>query len=290
MKRALAIILMLMLMCGAWAEPVLTVNGYGLEFDEVRVYAADTVESYADIVEYYDECLGIDYWALEYAGGTTVAESVKADVFEDLVMLTLFYGEALEAGLTLNDEDLILCAEEAGGAVGSAAESLYRKQLLASRMYGLLVSEMEIDEAAVTATVDPDDYHTIGIEYLFLTAEVPEMDSLLEAGTPLEEIALTTEGAEYGTLTLEADSTDSLVQAAKLLSVGEVSGIIKTDFGLFVIKLTDADDKSAYEEAVANALLTAREEAFAPTYEAMYRAAEYTITDSFKDALKVIGG
>ena len=81
----------------------------------------------------------------------------------------------------------------------------------------------------------------------------------------------------------EVDQT--LLDTVQTMTVGETSGVIKTDYGLFVVRLLDNTDTLAYEDAVAQALYQARADAFSETYNRLYEQTECEINESFWDEL-----
>ena len=70
----------------------------------------------------------------------------------------------------------------------------------------------------------------------------------------------------------------------KKLMPGELSGVIKTDYGFFLLRLT-AIDESSKESVLGRSIYAAREAAFLPEYEKLFKDASYTIHDSFRSSV-----
>lgn len=304
MRRTVALLLIaLFLLPAAVSENAFTVNGQPVSEAEARIYLMNAESSYGDIVAYYRDFLGIDYWSLTTANGMTAAEAVKSDVFRELVMLNVFYAMALDEGVSLTDTEKTACATEAKAYYASLplssasalteadVEDVMRKQRLADRMYSMLLGEIEIDEDAVVASVDPALYRAYDVEYLLSPAGNEQTEEEIERLRDEESWAgLTDESVIYGTARISSadESADrSLLNAASLLEIGETSGIIKTDYGLFIIRMTDSLDPSAYEDALESALYEARRNAFQADYNALYSDAEYEINVSFWDSVTI---
>lgn len=300
-KLAAAFLIALLLVPAAVSENAFTVNGQAVPAAEARIYLLNAESSYGEIVRYYRDFLGIDYWSLTTANGMTASEAVKSDVFRELVMLNVFCAMALDEGVSLSPAEESDCAFEAkayyaslplasaDGLTEADVERLMIKQRLADKMYSMLLGGLEIDEDAVTQSVDPAQYVVYDVEYLLSPAESErseeEFDRLREA-----EIWSAEAGDDliYGKTRIssaDAAADRSLLAAAASLGVGETSGIIKTDYGLFLIRVIDNSDPGAYEEAVENALYDARAQAFRDDYNALYSKAEYEINVSFWDSV-----
>lgn len=298
----------------------LTVQGERVSYTEAEIYIISAEKEYKEVADYYQKYLGIDYWNLTYANGMTVSEMIKSDVFDEIKSMNLFYAMARDKGLNLTESEQEACRLDAENAYSSLSVTdaekidindlavVLQKQRLADRMYSMCLLETEIDEESVIKSVNREDYITYDIEYLFrsfddfdsdgncipLTEEkIRKIERILSSAapeTPLKEITLSDSSLDiiYGETSLvSGDDTvsDQLIDAASRLSVNELSGIIKTDLGLFIVRLIDNTDTSAYDAAVANAVYQAREEAFQPDLESLIRECEYEINVSFWNTL-----
>ena len=301
-------------------EPAVTVSGVPVPKAEAYVYLLSAETEYAEIVEYYKNYLGVNYWSLEYANGMTVSQMVKSDVFKELLMMNLFYAMAQEKNLRLSADEKNACREDAKNTYAllpvSAASYLtedalfqvFEKQRLADRMYSLLLSETEIDEESIIRSVNKDDFKTYEVEYLFrsntdysangkammLTPEKEaEVLKAFERAAALESLEDTVSlypdlDLLYANAVFSHEDTQidrALMAVVTRLSPGETGRVARTDYGLFLIRLISNEGSAAYDAQVAEKLYQAREAAFSETYNRLFMNAEYEINVSFWDAV-----
>ena len=300
-RTAAAILIALALLPAALSEDALMVNGQPVSFAEAKIYLRNAESSYGEIVRYYRDFLGIDYWSLTTANGMSAAEAVKNDVFRELVTLNVFFSMAQDEGLSLSPDEQSACEAEARAYYASlplsVADGIHEadviglmvKQRLADRMYSRLLAEIQIDEEAVAASVDASRYVVYDVEYLLNPSDGEDAADAMNhlRGESVWPGPLA-EGILYGRARVSSadkNADRALLAAASALDIGETSGIIKTDYGLFLIRLTDNLDPSAYEEALESALYDARAQAFQPNLNALYSEAEYEINVSFWDSV-----
>lgn len=322
-KKILSLLLIMMLfLSNAYAESTaaLTVGGKPVSFTEANIYIINAEKEYASVCKYYEDYLGIDYWSLTYANGMTVSQMIKADVFDQILSMNAFYLMSLESGMRLTESEIAACRKDAEDAYHALSvtdaekidvnelSDVFEKQLLAGRMYSVLLEETEVDMDAVSASVDPAEYVSYDVEYLFRSFDdfdengkavyvadkkLREIENALEDAITHPSLASVPDlhpalDLLYGTTSLLSgdDNVDTaLLNEARTLAVGETSGIIKTDFGLFLLRLTDNRNPSAYERALEEALYEAREDAFLSEKEDLINAYEYEINVSFWNTL-----
>ena len=293
----------------------LLTEGQTVSLTEANIYIIHAEQTYRDIQSYYDDYLGIDYWSLTYANGMTVSQMVKSDVFDQIKAVNLFYAMALENGMRLTQAEKEACRKDAESTYHALSVTdaekidlnelgfVYEKQLLADRMYSVCLDGAVIDEEAVRASVSPSDYLLYDVEYLFRSfddfdengrqrslsrekqAAVESLFNNAGAFSSFEEAALSEETLDIlcgktAFLSSDASVDHRLIEAARSLEIGQRSGIIITDLGLFLLKLIDNTDTSAYEAAVENALFAAREEAFLAEKTELIRKCQYEINVS----------
>ncbi len=302
------------------SDCALIIEGQTVSLTEANIYIINAEQAYSDIVSYYEDYLGVDYWTLTYANGMTVSQMVKSDVFDQIKAVNLFYASALENGMRLTEAEKAVCRKDAESAYQALSVTdskkidlnelafVYEKQLLADRMYSVYLDDVSIDEEAVCASVNSEDYIKYDVEYLFRSFDdfdengrqhplTTEKQTAVEAFfqnaasfPSLEEAASSNEDLDilYGKtafLSSDASVDRRLIETASALEIGGLSGIIKTDLGLFLIRLLDNTDTSAYEAAVEEKLFSAREEAFLPEKSELIRKCEYEINVSVWRAL-----
>ncbi|MBQ1258358.1 MAG: hypothetical protein IIX93_13930 [Clostridia bacterium] len=298
----------------------LTIGTSPVSFTEASIYIINAEKEYESVSQYYEDYLGVDYWSLTYANGMTVSQIIKADVFDQILSMNVFYLSALENGMRLTADEIAACRTDADNAYKALSVNdakkidpddlahVFQKQLLAGRMYSVLLEAAEIDYDAVYASVDPRKYVSYDVEYLFRSwDDFDENGKAVQiADEKLSQIKAALHEAKNhpslgdvpalypdldllcGTTTLiSGDSTvdKTLLARAQALEISETSEIIKTDLGLFVIRMIDNQSLSAYERAVDEAIFEARETAFSAEKEALINSFEYEINVSFWNTL-----
>ena len=320
--RRLVVLMLALMLAGVQAladeKTAVTIDGTPVSLAEARVYVCAAKSGYEDIVAYYRDFLGLDYWSIPCSDGRSAAEAVKSDVFRELVMMNVFCQMAQGDGMTATADDeaaaesdaheffTSLTDAESAGFTEADVKAVFLKQKLADRKCSRLLNEMDVDEAAVRAAVNPGDYVIYDLCYLsHPLAGVDEngetvpltearereigrtMLDCMCADSPQEAAAAHPE-LTWGEASLTAGSREvdqTLLDTVQTMTVGETSGVIKTDYGLFVVRLLDNTDTLAYEDAVAQALYQARADAFSETYNRLYEQTECEINESFWDEL-----
>lgn len=321
LRRLAILMLALTILAGqalADEEVAVTIDGNPVSFAEARVYVCAAKSGYEEIVAYYRDFLGLDYWSIPCTDGRSAAEAVKSDVFRELVMMNVFYQMAQADGMTATEADeaaaetdaheffTSLSDEERAGFTEADVKAVFLKQKLADRKCSRLLNETDVDEDAVRAAVNPGDYVIYDLCYLsHPLADVDEngasvsltvareqeigriMLECMKADSP-EEAAAAYPELTWGEVSLIAGSPEvdqTLLDTVETMTVGETSGVIKTDYGLFVVRLLDNTDTLAYEDAVDQALYQARVDAFSATYNRLYEQTSCEINESFWDGL-----
>lgn len=322
-KKLLSLFLILMLsLTNAYAENTyaLTISGNPVSFTEANIYIINAEKEYESVCKYYEDYLNIDYWSLTYANGMTVSQIIKADVFDQILSMNVFYLMAIENGMRLTESEKDACRKDAENAYQALSVTdaekinlndlctVFEKQLLAGRMYSVLMENTVIDESVIYASIDPNQYVSYDVEYLFRSyddfdengksvyitdekyAEIEEALSEAKDHPSFQSVPelFPTLDFLYGITSLISgdDTVDkALLNEASALAIGDTSGIIETDYGLFVIRLIDNQSTDAYERAVEDALFKAKEEAFSAEKDALISKYEYEINVSFWNTL-----
>ena len=95
-------------------------------------------------------------------------------------------------------------------------------------------------------------------------------------------------GVSTGTRNFTRDSVsvnEDYIDAAIVLEVGEYTGIVETDDGFYIIRLTDDDSDAVYETAVEEALNLAITEAFYEKYNEILEGYTVTVNSEVWDEL-----
>lgn len=231
------------------------------------------------------------YWVMENEDGKTMAEASKELAMENAVKYELFYGLAVKEGYMLTQEDkeaniaktsnimMNIPREELEALELTEAKlnEIQNKIAIASRYYEDYLDKVGVNEDAVRAGINREDYQQYDIEYIY--AQVAEYDELSLIYSNLEkreveELSDLTEGSTLrsGKLSFVAGQ-DTFGEETNLeseilrMQPGEVRGMIETVKGYYIIKLIDNTSTKKYDAAVTAAIEKAVEEAFEPAYE-----------------------
>lgn len=307
---------------------VFTINDSNVYLDEVlyRVWESEDENSYYS--GNFSEQYGESYWDSDIIEGTTVSESLKEELYDDIVRDTLLYQKAAEEGYSLTEDEKELYKEEAENeldamnsdvkkTIGATKElliSMKEKKAIVSKYFAELLDTYEVDEEAIRDSYQPEDYkqldlQTIGFsKYTYAedgteTAKSKEEDQMgLES---LKEIAKEAKSVEdlNDLLTDDSDTLETedlsvipgdsacdeaIEEAALDMKPGDTSDIIETDEGYYIVKLLDNTSKDAYEETVSQAITQEKYKQFDEYFDTLKKDASIQSTDQW-DSIKVGG-
>ncbi|MBQ3669207.1 MAG: hypothetical protein II920_08280, partial [Clostridia bacterium] len=214
---------------------------------------------------------------------------------------------ARDEGLGLSPEEAAKCADTAQRLTGQRdftpedMEQVLIMRMLSSKAYNYELSLQDIDEEAVIGAIDASAYTAYEVDYLYVPFYIfsgsdekreeccSELNGMRDFSGDYAEAARYRSGFQAGCLTLcpsLGDSDPILLRAAQALQIGEVSDVIITDYGLFMLRLKDDSDTSLYEAAVDDALLSARKSAYQAEFNRLFASAEYTLNALYWDTLQ----
>ncbi len=244
----------------------------------------------------YENVYGPDIWETD-ADGVAIEESLKETVLARISRVKVLKLLAEEQGVSLNKEEEKM-AEEAGKeyfATLSEAEiemlgiteelviSMYEEYALADKVYHYLIQD-------VNPEISDDDARTITVSHILIRtfhvdlngnvepySEAAKEEALQRAN---EILQLAREGEDFAQLVLmyNEDTRGSISfrkgempvayeEAAFNLATDEISQIVETEYGYYIIKCTNTFNR---EETDANKIIILgerKEEAFQEVYE-----------------------
>lgn len=261
------------------AQTAMTVDGEAVSLREWNFYVRmNQMQWEKDELETY----GDDMWSLEVdEDGTTLADSLKADVRDLICRTHLSARRAEEYGVELSGEELEQVKERARDFMGAyhqalleyagADEDFVYEQLCLTEL------SLAVEEAAAAEyepQIPEEDYHREGICYVlvsttglrdgegnltpFTEEEVEERTDLAfsicetarETGdlkSAAEDAGMTPIVSSMGASN-EGDGQEPLMlDAARELAVGEISDPIETEEGWFVVQHTSGYDEESSE-------------------------------------------
>ncbi len=264
-------LLMILNGCGvSKQDSVAIVNGKGIS------------KSYYDInfdinKKMYENQLGSDIMSKDIGNGKTFEEELKQVVLNNLITEEVMLQNAEKEKITVKNEEVNEAISQFTASVGGEEklkEFLEKNNMKEDFLKQRMRTEMIIDKykdkffASIISDADvkkqyeenKDLYTTIRASHILVKTEDEAKDILkrIKSGESFEDLTkLSTEpGAEARKGDLGYFTKGKMVpefeKAAFALKPGEISDVIKTDFGYHIIKLTDRKD--TFEQVKDNVL------------------------------------
>lgn len=284
------------------------------------VYSIYQVENqYNQYSSIYQQLYGKTYWEMEDVDskGRNGASAAKKQVMDSLKQREVLYMEAQKRGYSLTAEEEKTAENNVAdtmknftdkqkkleGLDEKTLKSEFKKNALAEKFRQILIKESGVDEEALKATVNKQDYRQYTLQYYKVSNQETSGEETKEVSAEqkqtnltnmqaLQEKAKTAEdftkllddndrtGIQYQTENLiKKDLKDSTFLNKKLrkqimkMDNGQISDIIEGDDGYYLIKMVNNDDSEAYDnqcQSVVNEEETkqfnARYAEFAPNY------------------------
>lgn len=241
----------------------------------------------------YRTYFGTGYWETEYEEGVTIREKMKSYIFDTVVMNEILYDLAKEEGYELTDEEIKVNKENVATLLENITEdqlkvtgftekkllAIQEKLALAYKYQTALVDGFDIDDDAIAADISKEDYRQYDTNYmLFPTSTTDETGNYValsedekkaalknaetalkeaQEGKAFDEIVANFEGSTTNTLSfVKGDGTTehSYETESIKLKNDELSGIIETETGYFIVKMVNNNSTESYDKAVADAI------------------------------------
>ena len=161
---------------------IFTINGEKVYLSDIMVdiYMNESTGAYMNSL--YQQNYGSDYWSIVNDDGVTNAELLKDNSIEVIMQKYMMYHEALDNGYTLSDEEKQTAESQAKevfdqmtsktkNKTGISKQDIvdyYEMKALADRYKSALIDTFDIDDAALTADIDPAQYRQYDIQYYYI--------------------------------------------------------------------------------------------------------------------------
>ena len=306
---------------------VFTINETVIHLDEVLYRVFEMEKQNASYSKDYQEQYGESYWDSEIVDGVAVRDSLKEQLYDDIVRDILLYQDAVKNGVTLTEEektdcekeaetDLSLMSEEEKKSVGVSRkllDMLQERKLIISKYFSSLLDTYEVDEEAIRKSLELDEYQQYDVQMIEFSkfhygddgTEIPKSEEENQMGLEsLERIADkakqisdlndlleeedTLETEDISIIPGESACEQQLEDTAKVLKPGETSDIIETDKGYYIMKLVSNSKKEDSEEEVASAVMREKYKQFDEYLETVKEKADIKTTGEW-DNIKVGG-
>lgn len=268
---------------------------------------------------YFLSYYGQDMWNTDSGDGTTMTDSVKDSVMENIRELYLLDAHAADYKIELTEEEKTAITEAASkfladnsaqaiqkmGATQQTVEEMLRLNKIQSKMRAAIQEEIDTNvteeecaqktfsyvrfDKTAAADTTTDDTAADDADTGTDNKEAAE-DFLKKAADGLEEAAengeYTVQKCSYGAGDLnEDDNTTSMdvevLKAADKLKKGKLADtVIEADSGYYIVRMDDTDDKEAAKTKKESILTQRRSDKYSEQIESYKEASEWKINDS----------
>ena len=278
---------------------------------EIMVYLVNMQEQYESVY-------GKEIWQRDL-NGTTMSESVKDTVLANLAQVKAMNLLAQKHNVTLDEMEKQFAKEAAKEYYESLNETeiavmqvneeiltqMYEEYALANKVYEYIIKDInpEIsDDEARTITVDYiliKTYTTDGtgakIEYS--EEDKDEARSLAEdilrqakeEGSDFKELVLKYSEGDKGTYSFgKGETEEAFEQAAFNLATGEISNLVETPSGFYIIKCLSTFDKDQTSANKVKIVEEKREEVFGEEYDAFAQGLTRDINEKLWKSISLV--
>jgi len=290
-----------------YKRPLITIEGEKLYLEDLTYYFYNSESTY----DYMNQLFGGSYWDMtyDYSTGMTVRDYAKLEAINNALYTEVLYREAVANGYALTQEEEDTVKEDVdkllndsglseklikkNGFTSEYLTEIFTKIKLADRYKQDVIDLLPIDEEAIKAEYDYEEYRQYDIEYLFISTEKtneeasstePMSDEEKKAAydkiADMREKALNTE--DWSTLVPEEETKlqylktnftskdtyfpDDFKESVKAMENGEISDILETEDGYYVVRMINNNSSETYDNTVEKAIKDAEEEAFSKQY------------------------
>lgn len=269
--------------CGLWKNTriVLTTGLSGDQLFKVGKSVCTLPEAMIYVMDYkqqYESAYGVEMWEHDF-GGETLEEYVKGNIIAQLAYIKAVTLLAKEQKVTLSDteeEQVAEAASEYYDALNeeqiaymkvekSDVEALYTAHVLSEKVY----SEITKD---VNTEVSDDEARIIVVQQIRLDSldNANIVKARLEEGKDFGTVAAAYNQDTQTTVTLARGEKEAAYEeAAYALENDQISDVIETSDGYYILKCVNNFDRDATESNKETLVKKRRDEKFREVYEAM---------------------
>lgn len=267
-----------------------------------------------------------NYWDLEY-DGISMREAAKESILSRVIMYEILNDQAQKNNLTLSEQELSANIDSVDKIVTGATEAelkkrglsrdillkAYHKISLGDKYYQELAKDFNMDADAIKSSIKFDEYREYKTETLF----IPTIASFDESGNGLplsaeqlknayniilETLEEVKDGADFkqtaennnrlyyysrnfviGKTNYEQTYQDAAIE----LENDEISDIVSTNFGYYIIRMIDNNSLEQYEKAIQNAIKQEENNQFAVIYNNIRDQYNVTINEELWNKIKI---
>jgi foldase protein PrsA len=296
---------------------VAVVNNENIPFGVAKFYTKIQQISYEN---YFGAMFGDDMWNQSITGDATLAETTLETALDGLKEMYVVSQHAEEYNIVLTDEETANIDatavqfvadnnEEALDAMG-ASEAIIKEYLTKHTIKGKV--EEAIRAGADTKVADEDAaQRTFSYVYVSTTGTTDEEGNTVElteeevAAKKAEAQAIVdaaTESGDFNTAVTDAEKTAStasygkdddagmdaeVITAADALQEGEISQVVETESGFYVLNLTSAYDEEATQSRKEEIISERKDTLYDDTYTGWLEASEITMNEKIWKKIKI---
>lgn len=272
-------------------KTVLTVNDITVSYEEAVLYLQSRKEE-------IEELYGKDVWSLVVdEEGTTYEQLLKDSVYEEIEYLMLVCSKAEELGITLSEDELLDVDEYTSDFISNfssealeyynvnkgVVNKIYKDNMLANKIYESLTLNVDTevsDELARQAVfqyilVGKYGYDTNGNRVEYTEEQKNEAkaraeklrEEALDANNFYDFAAANSDDEdEVEIIVGKGDMMEELEKVAFSLEEGEISEVIDTEDGYFILHCVSLLDREATDSKKEDIIIERQEEAFDKEY------------------------
>lgn len=295
---------------------LLSINGDKYRQNDLGYYFYSVEAQYDSYVQF----LGSRYWdmQIDQTSGKTVRDQAMDEAINSALYNEVMYREAVSAGYSLNaDENETIATKVTSLLTDESTKNIMKKNkfkeaylttnigkiTLVERYQKDLIDALDIDDEAIKAEINFEDYKQYDIEYLFVsTKDVDEEGSSVDKSEEDKKEALSKINSYYeeakaskdfstilpedekdvvfnSDTFLDSDDkyTEDLEAKIMAMNIDEVSEVIEAENGYYIIRMVNNASTDSYDNAVKTAITNAETEAFNPVYSDILAKYDYKI-------------
>ena len=277
-RRIFSLILILCFLTGCSNVKITT----GLSRNEFAKIAGQKVPmAFANILlseskNSYENMFNDQVWSKDL-NGITVEKQAKDEVKDTIFGIVCARNMAIELGIYLTADDKKRAEDAAKEYMGfydgkecdfdaGDVKEFYEWLLMAERGFYAITDGVDIK-------VSTDEARLIQVQYIYLEKnkeakeEAEYIKTLLDEGKEFVSMAMEYSDDENYTLELSrGEYIREFEDVAFNLESGEMSDIVETDFGYFIIKCTNYNMEADYDKQAEKVVLARRKQIFADSY------------------------
>lgn len=287
---------------------VVTVGDQEITADVANFYARYVQAQYET---YYAGYLGEDMWNSEAEEGLSYEESVKSDVLKQLETMVVLEDHMKDYEVALTDAEKEVIKDQAKKfdednalenkeKVSGSVDTVERVMTLMA----IQEKMMTAIQAGVDTEVSDEEAAQKSMQYVLFSYESgaeeetaaeeetvdkesvkAQAEAFAEGAKAAEDFAAyaTENGMEASTVTFDAETANpsaEVVEAADKLGEGEVSGVIETETGCYVLKVTSLLDREATDNKKQSIIEQRKSDLYTETCEGWLEDLEIDVKES----------